>query len=262
MPDERRRRYGDREVELILRRAVELEYLEPDSEGDEGEGLSLIDLQDIGSRVGIDAEHLRRAAAELEEVGPVPELGERLLGGPPTIWLERSLAGEVDGDDVDAIVAELEGESAGPSGTGFGAPGTASLRGRTLVWRASTAGNSRQLHVSVHWGDGRTRIRIQERMHGLIGGLYGGIVGGVGGGVGFGAGFPIGFAVLHSPLFALGFAAVAIAGSALLARGIFSLVSRSRERALRDLLERLSDYVPYPEDDDVDPHGNAEDVAS
>ncbi len=36
MPDEARRRYGDREVELILRRAVELEYLEPDSE-DEGE---------------------------------------------------------------------------------------------------------------------------------------------------------------------------------------------------------------------------------
>ena len=261
MPDEARRRYGDREVELILRRAVELEYLGPDSE-DEGEGLSLHDLEEIGSRVGIAADHLRRAAAELDEVGPVPELGERLLGGPATIWLERSLSGEIDEDDVEAIVAELESESEGSAASGFGGSGTASLLGRTLVWRASTRTNARMLHVSIRWGDGRTRIRIQERLHGVIGGLFGGIVGGVGGGVGLGAGHPIGLAALHSPLFALTFAAVVIAGSVLLARGIFSAVARSRQRALRELLERLSDYVPYRDDEEPDladdPNGSAE----
>ncbi|MEE9280060.1 MAG: hypothetical protein V3V67_07780 [Myxococcota bacterium] len=250
MPDEARRRYGDREVELILRRAVELEYLEPDSE-DEGEGLSLHDLEEIGCRVGIATDHLRRAAAELDEVGPVPELGERLLGGPATIWLERSLSGEIDEDDVEAIVAELESES-GSTVAGFGGSGTASRLGRTLVWRASTPTNARILHVSIRWGDGRTRIRIQERLHGVIGGLFGGIVGGVGGGVGLGAGLPIGLAALHSPLFAVTFAAVVIAGSVLLARGIFSVVARSRQRALRELLERLSDYVPYEDDGEPD----------
>jgi hypothetical protein len=78
---EHRRRYGDKEVGLILRRATEFQRQEPASAA-EGGGLTLAELEEIAAEAGIDPRHLRRAASELDESGAWlrPEGAARLLG--------------------------------------------------------------------------------------------------------------------------------------------------------------------------------------
>ncbi len=229
MPDDTERHYREREVELILRRAAELQTRSED------EDTSLTELEEIADRVGIDVEHIRLAAAQLDEIGPLPSVFDRIVGGPITIWLERTVSGEVPEASIEDLAAELE--------TGSGGEGQAALIGRSLTWRAHDPNNTRALLVSVRWADGRTHIRILERLHGLVGGLFGGTVGGLGVGMGLGVGLGVGLGALGSPLFATIFPPVVLVGSYLLARTIFRAVSQSRERRLRELLELISDYV-------------------
>ena len=58
------RRYSEKEIGLILRRATEFQRSEPSAA--DPTGLTLAELQEVASEVGIDPAYLRRAAAELE----------------------------------------------------------------------------------------------------------------------------------------------------------------------------------------------------
>lgn len=236
MPDESRRRYGDREIGLILKRAAELQKEEPASAA-AGGGLTLTDLEEIAAEAGIDPRHLRRAADEIEASGGLlaSEGVARILGAPPTIKLERTLAGELPSSEFEALVPEIQAAA--------DAHGQANLLGHTLTWRSSTPQNERSLQVTVSARDGKTRITIEERLHGLAGGLYGGILGGVGGGVGLGVGFGVGLGALGSALFATIFPAVVIGGSYVLARTVYTSTARRRHQKLRDLMERISGHV-------------------
>jgi hypothetical protein len=60
---EHRRRYGDKEVGLILKRAAEIQSQGPESAA--GGGLGLRELEEIATEAGIDPNSLRQAAAEL-----------------------------------------------------------------------------------------------------------------------------------------------------------------------------------------------------
>ena len=235
-PTEPRRRYGDREIGLILERAAELQRQEPASTA-EGSGLTLTELEDIAAEAGIDPQHLRRAAEELETSGAAlaREGMARVLGAPPTIKLERSLKGELPESEFERLVPEIQAAA--------DSHGQASLLGHTLTWRSSTPQNERSLLVTVTARDGRTRISIEEKLHGLAGGLFGGILGGVGGGVGLGVGIGVGVGALGSAAFAIAFPAVVIGGSYALARTIFSSTARARHRKLRNLQERLTEHV-------------------
>jgi len=233
---EPRRRYGDREIGLILKRAAELQQQEPAATA-EGGGLTLTDLEEVAAEAGIDPRYLRRAAAEIDASGGFlfNEGMARVLGAPPTIKLERSLSGELPAAEFEALVPEIQGAAE--------AHGQASLLGQTLTWRSSTPQNERSLQVTVTARNGRTRITIEERLHGLAGGLFGGIMGGVGGGVGLGVGLGVGIGALGSALFAVAFPVVVIGGSYALARTAFTSTARRRHTKLRELLERVTEHV-------------------
>ncbi len=106
--------------------------------------------------------------------------------------------------------------------------------------------------MSVRSGEGRTHIRIQERLDGLAWTLFSIIVGGLGLGLGLGVGFGVGLGALNSALFATVFPVVAFSGSFLLARSIWSVVTRRRERTLRELLDLISAQVPAQRERDED----------
>jgi hypothetical protein len=234
-PDRPRRRYGEKEVGLILKRATELQQQAP--ELTEGSGLTLKELEEIASEAGIDPRFLRDAAAELETHGPMPEGLERWLGGPVLVELERRVPGEIPEDDWDDVIHEI--------GRAAGGQGHPSVIGRTLSWVLSDPNRQRYLQVTLTSKGGETVIRIEERMQQLAGALFGGIVGGGGLGIGLGIGVGVGSA-MGSTLFATAFPIGLLVGSYALARQIFGGTSRNRRRALLTLLDRLTEMVEPP----------------
>jgi hypothetical protein len=235
-PGERRRRYGDKEVGLILKRAAELQQREPTSAA-EGGGLSLVELEEIAAEAGIDARYLRRAAVEVEAGGAALHSGtaSRFLGAPLAIQLERTLTGNFPEDRFEQLVPDIQHAAEGH--------GHASALGRTLTWQSSSPQGERSLQVTLATGDGRTRIRIEERLGNLAGGLFGGIMGGGGGGVGLGVGLGVGIGALQSAAFAIAWPIGIVGAAYLLARSIYSSMVRRRQRVLRDLLDRLTDRI-------------------
>ncbi|UCC83105.1 MAG: hypothetical protein JSW46_19490 [Gemmatimonadota bacterium] len=235
-PAERRRRYGEEEVGLILKRAAELQRQEPAAAA-EGGGLSLAELEEIAAEAGIDPRHLRRAAEEIDTAA-MPLHGEgidRLAGAPLTLEFERTLSGELQESGFEMLLPEIQ-----DAAEGYGQP---SLMSRTLTWQSRSPNSERTLQVTVSSRNGRTRIRIEERYSQLAGQLFGGIVGGVGGGVGLGVGLGVGIGALQSALFAVVWPVGVISGSFLLARTFYRSAVRRRQRVLRDLLDRLTETV-------------------
>ncbi len=193
--DARRRRYGDKEVGLILKRAAELQRLE--SEATVGGGLTLAELAEVLAEAGIDPRQLRRAADELDAgaVGLGAEGLDHLLGAPSTIRFERRILGEYPESDFELLVPDIQAAA-----EGVGQP---SALGRTLTWQSTSQDQLRSLQVSVSSRDGQTWIRIEERLGQLAASIFGGFVGGGGGGVGLGVGLGVGIGALGSAAFAI-----------------------------------------------------------
>ncbi len=233
-PDAPRRRFGEKEVGLILKRATELQTEAPDVL-EEGEGLTLTELEEIAVEAGIDARFLRRAAKELDTVGPPPQGIHKLAGGPVTIELERRLQGEVPERAFEEMLRDIQLAAEGA--------GQGSLIGRTLAWSSTDPNKQRSLQIVVRSGDGETIIRIEERLHAMAGALFGGLMGGVGGGVGIGVGVGVGLGALGSALFATVFPLGIVGISYITARSIFGSAARRRQKVLSQLAERLATYV-------------------
>ncbi len=232
--DDARRHYGDKEVGLILKRATELQLEAPDIL-EEGEGLTLIELEEVAVEAGIDARFLRRAAKELDMVGPTPQGLHKLAGGPITIEVERRLSGEVPDEAFEEMLRDIQLAAEGA--------GQGSLIGHTLAWSSTDPNRQRSLQIVIRSGDGETVIRVEERLHALAGAVFGGVMGGVGGGVGIGVGIGVGVGALGSVLFATAFPIGMVGISYILARSIFGPVSRRRQKVLTQLAERLATYV-------------------
>ena len=218
------RRYSDREVSVILRRATELQKAAPRSP--DPNGLTLSELEEIAQEAGIATELLRQAAGELERHGPAP-IWDALLGGPTQIRLERSVAGELDEASLAELVPVIQRAA--------DAPGQASTVGRTLTWSSVVPGNTRSLQVLVASRKGETLIRIEERLGSLAGALHGGITGG-GGGAAAGLAGPL-VAAATGSAFLTGGAVLATLGIGYaLARGLFRKQTRRRRRILDQLM--------------------------
>lgn len=228
------RRYVDAEVSRILKRAADLQQAEGAMAPSAG-GLTLRELEEIAREVGIDPQYLQRAAAELDTGMAGRSNWTWFTGRPATLTLERTIAGEIPDVAFEALVTQIQRSA--------GAPGQPSLMGRTLIWHSETANAARSLQVVVTSREGETRIRIEERLHGLAGALFGSLMGGVGGGVGFGVGVGVGIGALSSAVFAIAFPVGTIASMYVAARGIFSRVVGRRQVALNDLIGRMSDVV-------------------
>jgi hypothetical protein len=172
------------------------------------------------------------------------------LGDTPTLVLERTVPGEIDEGDFEALMVEIQRHA--------GTHGQPSLMGRTLTWQTDTPNRSRSTQVTVSSRDGETRIRIEERLHQLAGQLFGGVVAGGGGGLGFGLALPIALEVLGSAFLAVALPVTALGLSYGVARAIFRRVARRRRRALSRLLDGLTEIVLGAARDDgnapEDPH--------
>jgi hypothetical protein len=221
------RRFSDEEVQTILARAARLQELAPPTPNTT-EGLSLRDLEQIAEEAGIDRGLVRRAAAEVE-AGTGPAAGNALLSYPSTLQF-RSFAGpELLPSAFPGLIELIQSR--------LDLPGQAQVVGSTLRWYP--VGAPRLVQVAIVPEEGRTSIRITERLSPLIGGLFGGIVGGAGGGVGGAAAGVIG-GVLGSAWGGLLAAAAAVVGSWLLARTIFVRIARRRHEQLADLAAALT----------------------
>jgi hypothetical protein len=153
-------------------------------------------------------------------------------GAPMSLLYEIHVQGEVPESELYILVDTIRRR--------MGEPGHVGAIGRSVSW--SSANKNRRLQISIVSRQGRTTIRVDERLGQLAAGLYGGIVGGGGGGSA-GLTFGVGMAVFHSVAVCFGLWSGAIAGAYLLARTIFKAQVRSRREELRALAHELADQA-------------------
>lgn len=226
------RRYGDREVARILKRATELQRAEPSAA--DPEGLTLAELADIAREAGIDPALLRRAATEVDLGGGRSTMWRRLAGAPVMLQLEHSVEGEIPSERFDALIPIIQQATEGQ--------GTASAVGRTLTWSSHTTDNTTSQQILVTSADGRTLVRWEERFGGLAGALFGGILGG--GGIGLGAGGAAAIAGAAGPVaLVIAVPVVLVGGSYALSRGIFTHIVKRREANARKVIAEIASYV-------------------
>ncbi len=141
------RRFTDREVALVLRKAAEFEET---SGAEGGGGLSLRDLQDIGREVGISPAAIAHAAAALDGAGRRPAL---LRSAPLVRKTVHAVPGELSEDAV-ADLVRLVDERSDTTGSVSEALGSVRWTGRDRFWN---------LQVSVTPRDGETTIQVVEK---------------------------------------------------------------------------------------------------
>lgn len=244
------RRFDEEEVALILRRAAELQ----EAQSGAADGMTLADLEEVAREAGLDPALVRRAAADLEAGSGARGVRDtydssdndygaespvsRFLGAPTVLREERIVDSEVPAAEYETLVDEIRRT--------FNDVGTVSTLGRTLAWRSSPPmpgrSGGRQINVTVVVRGGKTGIRVEESTGGLAGGLFGGLMGGLGGGS-TGLAVGVGLGALHSGLAAAGIFGVFLGGSYVLARTIFTSMSRRRALGLRALADRLASHI-------------------
>jgi hypothetical protein len=224
------RRYGDREIAKILKRASQMQRESPARP--DPSGLTLAELEEIAAEAGIDVENLRLAAAEVA-TQPENSLETRVLGAPLTQRLQRAIPGELPTEAFGSLVPLLQVES--------GTTGQASTVGRTLTWASTSSGNSaRTLNVLVIAENGETRIQLEERSSQAAIGFH---VGFGSGGLGFA--LPAGLALGATGGVGLGIAAgVGIGGAFyMLGRTLYKLTTNHRRRKVEVMFERLAERI-------------------
>ena len=229
------RRYNEKEVADIIKRASELQQVESTAESTTG--MSLAELEQVAREAGLDPALVRRAASDLDtrvsDRKPSP-----FIGAPTNLVLERTIDGEIPMDEYESLVLEIQRE--------IGGVGQVSTLGRSLVWTMQGASrrraSTRTVQVTVTPRNGRTTIRMEEPLGQLAGGLFGGLMGGLGGGTS-GISMGIGMGVFHSALVASGLIGGMVVGSYVLARTIFGRVVRDRGERMQRLMSRLAEQV-------------------
>ena len=231
------RRYDEKEVALLLRRASELQRAAPAAR--EASGLTLPELEEIAAEAGLDVSTLRQAAAELD-AGIAPgghSLATRFTGGPLRVVLERTIPGDVPTAAFEDLLPVVL--------TAADLTGHASQVGQTFTWTSQDPANVRQMQVLVSSGSGHTRIRLEERYSGLAGAVFGGGLGGIGGGLGGGMGGALGGA-LGSVALGVGIPAVLIGATYVGCRAFYRRFVTRRRRILERLLQELEDRIASP----------------
>lgn len=140
------RRYDDDEVAEILARATRVARALPTEPSGAPAGLSLGELQAIGSEVGISPERIAQAAEDLDRKALVPA-PRTLLGTPRSVARIVPLERPLDDEEWERLVAELRAT--------FGAMGKLSVQGSLRTWRNGNL----QAHVEPE-GEG-WRLRLQ-----------------------------------------------------------------------------------------------------
>ena len=234
------RRFTDREIGLILRRAVELEESSPLAGLPSARGLTLKELQEIAKEAGIDPSMVGLAVTELE--------GRRGLE-PPSIWGPgtvrrevRTVPGEMSREAVGELVRVVD-QDVEAQGTVVEALGG-------VRWTSN--GRFLNTQVSVEPSGEDTLLRVEERHSDMVRGPLHGIPASWG----FIFGLALGLDVLSLalPLVIILSAVMAMVGwgaGDLVWRGV-SARSRARVRALTDHLTTEASRLLPPSAKDED----------
>lgn len=229
------RRFSEKEVAHIIKRASELQQEEAPTESTNG--MSLAELEQVAREAGLDPALVRRAATDLD-TRVTDRKPSAFVGAPTTLSLERTIEGEIPPDEFEPMVLEMNRV--------LGLVGTATTLGRSLQWTVTGMGrrraSTRTLQVTVTPRNGRTTIRMEEPLGQLAGGLFAGLMAGLGGGLS-GPAMGIGLGAFHSGSMAVALIASAVSGSYLLARTIYGHIVKGRGEALQELMSRLVEHV-------------------
>ena len=139
------RLFNEKEVREILKRASSAR---PGEDLADSGGISLEELQQIGSELGFSPDHIELAARQLGAAAP-QRAG--FLGG--RIVLDRTVEGEVSAEDWLGMVAVMQRYHKNS--------GAITQRGSNFDWAGSSEEGG-SLAVTVNVRDGRSRIRVES----------------------------------------------------------------------------------------------------
>lgn len=154
MSDERR--YDDREVGLILRRVAELH--EQEGRPVDARAMTRTELEQVVGELGISKALVARAVSELS----MPQARNRpawWAGGKTDLMLEQVVEGPIDDRTVTRMLEVLRRT--------LGDPGKLEHEGGARIW--SPRESSRRVHLTLVEHDGRTTLRLEERMTAEVG---------------------------------------------------------------------------------------------
>ena len=142
---ERMKLYNEKEIGAILKRAAEMSHDSPDSTA---AGLSIEELQQVGSEAGLNPDLIMKAAAEIHSAKPIRE--KNFFGGPVQYSNEIMLDGEIDSALWEELLASIRGT--------FKDPGVVSTRENIFEWTSTSETEKGQ--VTAHVQNGRTKVTL------------------------------------------------------------------------------------------------------
>jgi hypothetical protein len=141
------RRFTDREVALVLKRAAELDDAEVEGAPS---GLSLGDLTEIAGEVGISPAAIQKAVAGLDRRSPV---GPALAGAPLVRRAVHAVPGTLDETAIARLIRLVDAEA--------DAAGTVSEALGSVRWTASDRFMGTQVNFAP--GGDQTSIEVMEK---------------------------------------------------------------------------------------------------
>lgn len=231
--------FSKKEVDRILKRALELQEEELRASGSTG-NLTTSDIVAIARDTGIGGRHIEQAIGELEtaQPGKSGHFKTAFFGGPSTITLRRRFEPVLTKEQLGELIPVIQ--------NALKIRGFPSVIGNTLTWSHDDFQTGRTIGVTVTSRETGTEIEAEAHFGRLKGGLFGGFVGGWGGGMGIGLGLGIGLGALNSFLFPLLWIPGVLCCTWLLARTIFRGITKSARKKmtklLKDLGAKISDF--------------------
>jgi serine/threonine protein kinase len=230
-----RRKYGEEEVQEIMRRATEMEATHPTG------AMTIGGVEAIAAEVGVAPELVRSAAKSMATptravVSSDPNRWSKLIGAPSAIVFERVLEGELPESMFPDLVDEIRRM--------MQHVGQVSQLGRSFTWTMTrTVGRQRDVEVMVSVRGGVTRLLVRENLGPSIGATFGGIMGGMGGGMmGPIIGITVGGLGL-APIAITGIIPVWVATAYGVARTVYRKNYQKKEEVFAHLIDRLEEVT-------------------
>ncbi|MCY1064532.1 hypothetical protein OV090_07155 [Nannocystis sp. RBIL2] len=143
------RRYDEREVGQILRRVAELHARE--GEKTDARSMSRGEIEEVVQELGISKALVARATGELA-LQDVRNRPVWWAGGKIDLMFEDVVDGQVDDARLSQMIEVLR--------RSLGDPGQLKQEAGARIWSATT----RRIHLTVVEHEGRTTLRLEERM--------------------------------------------------------------------------------------------------
>ncbi len=164
-----KRRYSDKELALIIKRAAELEG----RVGAEVPGgvHSLAEIQQIAEEAGLDPELILQAAASLESSALSRK--SLILGAPTEFRFQRTIDAEIDESDLGELISTIR-QIMGHEGEVSSVLGVAEWKHYTQSeFERALSRSSPRDHVEISPRPGETKIRVTSRYATQAGFVFG-----------------------------------------------------------------------------------------